>query len=197
MVEFKKVLVVEDEYLVLMGLKSNLEDLGYHNILEAQKGEKAVELALKEMPDLILMDINLPDIDGIEALKRINDRLIVPSIIISGYHESQLVEKAKNVGVFAYLIKPVDKKDLKVNLQICSSRFEEFLELKKDYNDARQALEDRKIIERAKGILMDNNNLKEAEAMATLQKKSQNKNQKLIKVAQDIIKASELLDAGD
>lgn len=194
-----KVLIAEDEYVNLMGLRINLEDLGHEVIGEARDGEEAVKLATELDPNLILMDINMPGIDGIQAIEEINriredaGKEIVPVIIISGYHDQNLVDRANEVGVFAYLVKPVREEELKVAIEVCLARFREFQELKKEYQRVKDSLEARKLIEKAKGILMYRNNLKEDEAMKVLQRKSRDSNKKLVDIAKEIIEADRIL----
>ncbi len=189
-----RVLVAEDEYLCLMGIKSNLKRLGHQLVGDASNGKDAISIANKEKPDLIIMDINMDSMDGIEAIRKINEKLFIPCIILTGYTDDDLIQRAKDVGVFGYLVKPVDANDLKAAIEIAISKFKEFTNVKKELNNVEKALENRKYIERAKGILMDNKGLKEAEAMKKLQKISCKKNIKLIEVAKDIIKANELLN---
>ncbi len=188
-----KVLIAEDEYLNLMGLKSIVERLGHKVIGEADDGKKAIELASKLEPDLILMDINMPSIDGIEAIREINKDTIRPVIIISGYHNQELLDRANEVGVFAYLVKPVDERALQSAIEICLARFEDYSTLKKDYKNVKKTLEERKFIEKAKGILMDRHGLSEHDAMKALQNKSRDKNEKMVNVARKIIAADEIL----
>lgn len=187
-----RIMIAEDEFLVLMGLKSNIEQLGHQVIGEATDGESAVELAIEKKPDLILMDINMPNIDGLEAIKKINEKLFTPSIIVSGYYDEDFIRRATEEGVFYYLIKPIDIKDLKIAINISISRFKEFKKLQHDLKDTKKALEARKYIERAKGILMDRKKLKEPEAMKFLQKLSRNQNKKLVVVAKEIIQADSI-----
>lgn len=187
-----RILLAEDEFLVLMGLKSNVEQLGYHVVGEATNGESAVQLAIEKEPDLIIMDINMPSLDGIEAIKKINEKLFIPSIIVSGYYDEDLIRRATEEGVLYYLTKPIDIKDLQIAINISTSRFEELQKLQHELKDTKKALEARKYIERAKGILMDRNNLKEPEAMKYLQKMSRDHNKKLVVVAREIIQADSL-----
>lgn len=187
-----KILVAEDEYLCLMGLKANINALGHTVIAEATDGIEAVELACKEKPDLIIMDINMPAMDGIEAIKRINKTLFIPSIIVSGYHDEDLIKRATEQGVLCYLIKPIDLADLKAAIQITLARFKEFQALQEELQDTKKSLEARKYVERAKGVLMDRMGLTEPESMKHLQQKSRNENKKLIVVAKEIIKADEV-----
>jgi len=174
MSEELNILIAEDEYLSLMGIHSNLEVLGYNIVGETGDGKEAVKLALEKKPDLILMDINMPSLDGIEAIKKINSELFIPAIIVSGYHDKTLINRAREAGVFGYLVKPIDIHDLKTAIKIALSKYEEFKSLENELNDTKTDLENRKYIERAKGILMDTKNLKEAEAMKRLQHLSRN-----------------------
>ncbi len=189
-----KILLAEDEYLVLMGLKSDLEELGHEIIAEATDGESAVRNALEFKPDLIIIDINMPNMDGIEAIKNINKELVIPSIIVTGYSDRELVERATETGVFAYLIKPVDIKELAPAIDVVMNRFEEFNKVNIELDDTKKALESRKYIERAKGILMDTLDLSEKEAMKKMQQKSQDKNIKILDIAKDIIRVNKIIE---
>lgn len=189
-----RVLLAEDEFLVLMGLKSNVEQLGYHVIGEVTNGESAVQVALEKKPDLVIMDINMPNMDGIEAIKKINETLFIPSIIVSGYYDEDLIRRATEEGVLYYLVKPIDIKDLKIAINISISRFKEFQSIQDELQDTKKALEARKYIERAKGILMDRKNLREPEAMKRMQQMSRDQNKKLVQVAKEIIQADSILN---
>lgn len=192
-----RVLIAEDEYLILMGLKSNLQQLGHTVIAEALDGKQAVAQALEVQPDLIIMDINLPSIDGIEAIKQICCVNPIPSIIVTGYNDKELVARATQAGVFGYLVKPVDVKELQPAISIALARYQEYTQLRQELNSTQKALEARKTIERAKGVVMDRLNLQEQEAMEWLQRKSNNTNRKLLTVAEQVIKASEYLKPAD
>ncbi len=139
-----KVLVAEDEYLILMGLKSNLENLGCKVVGEATNGKELIKLALEKKPDMIIADINLPVMDGLEALRRINEKVFIPTLIVSGYDDEELIDKAKNLGVLGYLIKPIDESDLKAAIEIALSRFEEIKNLKNELEVTKETLESRK-----------------------------------------------------
>ncbi|AFK08134.1 response regulator with putative antiterminator output domain [Mesotoga prima MesG1.Ag.4.2] len=190
------ILIAEDEYIVLRGLKETLTDLGHNVIGEAMDGETFVKLALEKDPDLLIVDINLPALSGIEAIERIGKVKLVPSIIVTGYSSEETVKRANSAGVFNYLVKPVDEKELKPAIEIAMGRFKEFVLLKKELQEQGEALEARKLIERAKGILMDRNGIKESEAMKLLQKISRDKNLKLVVVAREIIEADNTLHYG-
>jgi len=176
-----------------MGIRSSLRSRGHRVIAEASNGRHAVDQALEKKPDLIIMDINMDDMDGIEAIRRVNEQMLIPSIIVTGYCEDDLVKRATNAGVFAYLVKPVDADDLKSAIEVAMARFEEFKQLKEELHGLEQALEARKYIERAKGILMDRQNLREAEAMRRLQEMSMKSNKRMVEVAKEIIDADNLL----
>jgi response regulator NasT len=176
-----------------MGIRSSLRSLGHRVIAEASNGRHAVDQALEKKPDLIIMDINMDDMDGIEAIRRVNDQMLIPSIIVTGYCEDDLVKRATDAGVFAYLVKPVDADDLKSAIEVAMARFEELKQLKEELQGLEQALEARKYVERAKGILMDRQNLKEAEAMRRLQEMSMKSNKRMVEVANEIIEADRLL----
>ncbi|KKK38926.1 Fis family transcriptional regulator [Mesobacillus campisalis] len=187
-----RILLAEDEYLVLMGTKAYVEKLGHQVAGVATDGEKAVELAIEKKPDLVIMDINMPKLDGIDAIKKINETLYIPSIIVSGYHDEKLINRATEEGVLYYLLKPIDIQDLKIAINISLSKFEEFKKLQDELKSTKNALEARKYIEKAKGILMEKMNLKEAEAMKRLQKLSRDKNKKLVVIAKELIEADAL-----
>ncbi|MEA1884009.1 MAG: response regulator [Thermotogota bacterium] len=188
-----KILIAEDEYIVLMGLREALENSGYTVIAQATNGQQAVEFALEHKPDLLIIDINMPILDGIEAIRKINQEINIPAIITTGYNEKELIKRANDAGVFYYLVKPVDEIELKPAIEIVMSRFEEYSKLKRQLKEKEDALESRKFVERAKGILMDKNNIKEAEAMKLLQKMSTSRNKKLAEISKDIIAADKLL----
>lgn len=183
------VVIAEDEILILMGLKSNLESLGCIVIGEATNGKELIDIVLERKPDLIIADINLPILDGLEALEIINKNMDVPSLIVSGYDDEELIQRAIEIGVLGYLIKPVDESDLKASIEIAVSSFEDIKKLKEELDETKEALESRKTIERAKGIVMERLQLSESEAMKFLQKKSRNSNKKIVDVANEIIEA--------
>jgi len=187
------IVIAEDEYIVMMGLKQSVENSGHNVIGIANDGVKLIELALERNPDLLIVDINLPKMDGIKAIEMINRNSILPSIIITGYNSEDFVKRANKAGVLYYLIKPVDEKELNPAIEITMGRFEDFVKMQNEIQEKDKALSERKFIERAKGIIMNRNNLKEREAMKVLQKKSRDSNIKLIDVAKDIISAERIL----
>ncbi|TDX45117.1 response regulator receiver and ANTAR domain protein [Halanaerobium congolense] len=183
------IILAEDESIILMGIKSNIESLGHQVIAQAYDGVEAVKLALEKEVDLIIIDINMPKMDGIEAVEKINEEKFVPAIIVTGYNDEKLISRASRSGAFAYLIKPVDVNDIKPAINIAWARFEEFQKVLSELDSSQKALEARKIIEKAKGIVMDRKGIKESKAMKFLQKKSNDTNKKMIVIAKEIIEA--------
>ena len=189
------ILIADDDSLHVLSLRQQLEDLGHHVVAEAYTGREAVSLAAKHQPDLVLLDIVMPDMDGIEAARRISADRSIPILLISAHSEDSLAQRAGEAGIFAYLIKPVAAEDLRPALLLARSRFDEFQLLRQEVTDLRQALETRKLVERAKGILMRRLHLTEEEAFKRLQKRSQDENLKMREVAQAIITADEMFSA--
>lgn len=185
------IILAEDESIILMGIKSNIESLGHQVIAQAYDGVEAVKLALEKEVDLIIIDINMPKMDGIEAVERINQQKFVPAVIVTGYNDEKLINRASKAGAFAYLIKPVDVNDIKPAINIAWARFEEFKQVLSELDNSQKALEARKIIEKAKGIVMDRKGIKESKAMKFLQKKSNDANKKMIVIAKEIIEADQ------
>lgn len=188
-----KILVAEDEYLCLIGLVNNLKELGHEIVGTAANGEEVVKMALDKKPDLIITDINMPILDGVEAIKKVNEQVSIPSIIVSGYYDMESIERATKQGIFNYLIKPVYVHDLKVAIEVSMSKFEEFKKIRNKLQSTERALEGRKYIEKAKGIIMDRFRLSEAESMKKLQKMSKDNNKKMIDIAKEIINANNIL----
>jgi len=190
-----RILIAEDEFLVLMATKSYVEELGHEVVGVATDGKMAVELALEKKPDLVIMDINMPHLDGIQAIREINKKLFIPTVIVSGYHDEPLINRATDEGVHYYLLKPIDIKELKIAINISMVKFEEWKTMQEKLQSTKNALDARKYIEQAKGIIMDRMNLKEPEAMRRLQKMSRDKNKKLVVIAKELIEADTLFQS--
>lgn len=174
------ILIVEDEPLVAMGISCCLEELHHEVLGTATTGLEALQMAESCEPDLILMDINIPELDGIIVMERLREKKNIPCIFLTGYSDSALIERAAGVNAYGYLIKPVDVHDLEAAIGIAMRRFREM-------DDSRRALADRKLVERAKGLLMDVLGMKEKQAMQFLQKRSRELNRKLPDLAKEII----------
>ena len=188
-----RVAIADDEPDVRSFLQGALTRLGHDVIAVAETGRQLVEQCRAERPDLVITDVKMPDMDGIEAARRVCREGIVPVIVVSAYHDESFVERAETNHVAAYLVKPIKAASLGPAIALVMKRFEEFEELKKETSDLRQALEDRKVIERAKGILMKEAQLDEAAAFRRLQKLASSKSQKLAAVARTIIETAEVL----
>jgi response regulator NasT len=173
-----------------MDLKELLEEAGHTVVGEAADGVKAIELARKHKPDLVIMDIKMPEMDGITAAKIISAEKVAPVLLLTAFSQKEIVEKAKDSGVLAYLVKPVKEANLFPAIEIALSRFQEFAELERELEDVKNSLETRKILDRAKGILMDAYNLSESEAYRRIQQYSMSKRKSIREVAEAIIDAA-------
>ncbi|MGI5835283.1 MAG: ANTAR domain-containing response regulator [Chloroflexota bacterium] len=193
MMDTMRVVIADDESIRLMSLKAQLEALGLQVVGEALNGRQAVDLVIRLKPDLAILDIKMPEMDGLEAAKQIAAQYPIPVIVVTAYSERTLAERAIEAGVFSYLMKPISEEDLLPAILLAKSRFREFQDLTKGISDLKEALETRKLIERAKGILMERRNLSEAEAFRRMQIQSQNENKKLAEIAQAIIMADRML----
>ncbi|MCX6028520.1 MAG: response regulator [Chloroflexi bacterium] len=188
-----RVLIADDESIRLLSLRAQLAALGHRVVAEASTGEEAVALADRWRPDLAILDIKMPLMDGIEAAERITQTRPIPIILLTAYSEAQLVERAAQANISAYLMKPVSEEDLLPAITLALARFKQFQALRQEVADLREAMEARKLIERAKGILMRRLNLTEDEAFRRLQRQSQEGNRKLAQVAEAIIVADQML----
>jgi two-component system, response regulator PdtaR len=188
-----RILIADDESIRLMSLRKQLAALGHRVIAEASNGEEAVALTAATQPDLAILDIKMPVTDGIEAAQQITRVRPIPIILLTAYNEAELVERAAQANISAYLMKPVAEEDLLPAITLALIRFRQFEALRREVSDLREALEARKIIERAKGILVRRLDLTEEEAFRRLQKQSQDSNRKLAEVAEAIVMADRLL----
>ena len=188
-----RILIADDESIRMMSLRKQLVALGHRVVAEASNGEEAVALAAATQPDLAILDIKMPVTDGIEAAQQITHARPIPIILLTAYNEAELVERAAQANISAYLMKPVAEEDLLPAITLALIRFRQFEALRREVSDLREALEARKIIERAKGILVRRLDLTEEEAFRRLQKQSQDSNRKLAEVAEAIVMADRLL----
>lgn len=188
-----RIVIADDESLHLMSLREQLEAIGHRVVGEADDGETALKLLRELHPDFAILDIKLPEPDGIDVAQTIMAERPLPIILLSAYSEGTLAERAANAHVAAYLMKPISQQDLIPAIALANSRFAEFQLLNREVKDLREALETRKHVERAKGILMRRLNLTEEEAFRRMQKQSQNENKKMSEIADAIITADGLL----
>lgn len=188
-----RILVADDEHLIATDLAMTLAELGYFVIGPAIDGEAAVELARGGRPDLALLDIQMPRCDGLMAARMIFEELNVPVVILSAYSDEEYVESAKSAGVFGYLVKPASSNQLRAAIDVAWGRFIRSREDEDEIAGLEQKLEDRRVIERAKWILVARKQVTEEEAMRMLQRQARQSRRKIVEVAQQLLDASELL----
>lgn len=184
-----KVLLADDEPIIRMDLRKTLEKMGHEVIAEANDGESAVELARQKCPDIAILDIKMPKMDGIDAAKIISDEGIAPVLLLTAYSQKDLIERAKDARVYAYLVKPFKESDLLPAVEVAISRFQEIQALRKEVGSLKGALETRKLVDRAKGILMDKYHLSEQEAFRRIQVQSMNTRKSMKEICEAIILA--------
>ena len=182
-----RVLVAEDETIIRLDLKDLLERSGFEVCAEARDGEEAVALARSEQPDVAIMDVKMPKLDGIEAARRILDERPIPIVMLTAYGQDDLVQRAAEAGVFGYLVKPFREQDLVPAIRTARARHEELAALREEAESLAEALAARKAIERAKGLLMTKENLSEQEAFERLRRASQLSGRPLKVVADALI----------
>src|SRR5438552_8228055 len=168
-----RILIAEDETIIRLDLKQLLERAGYDVVAEAKDGEEAVALARSEEPELAILDVKMPKLDGIEAARRILEERPVPIVMLTAYGQQELVSRAVEAGVFGYLVKPFREQDLLPAIAAARARHEELQALRAEAESLAEALSARKAIERAKGLLMEKEGLSEQDAFARLRKASQ------------------------
>jgi len=191
------VIIADDESIIRMDLREMLTNLGYLVIGEVGDGRSAVNLARELRPDVVIMDIKMPDMDGIDAAKVLTEERVSPVLLLTAYSQQELIERAKDAGVVGYLVKPFRESDLSPAIEVAVARFAEFRSLEKEVGDLKLALETRKLVDRAKGILMDSQGMTESEAFRKIQKMSMNTRKPMKEVAEAIILAQQASVGGD
>ena len=185
--ESLRIVIADDEPIIRLDLRKTLENMGHQVVGEAGDGAKAVEVARELKPDIVILDIKMPELDGIDGAKIITTEGIAPVLLLTAYSQKDLVDRAKDAGVFAYLVKPFKEADLLPAMEIAISRYEEFVELENEVTDLENKLDTRKAVDRAKGILMDQYGLKEQEAFRRIQVQSMNTRKSMREIADAII----------
>jgi two-component system, response regulator PdtaR len=186
-----RILLAEDETITRMDLKEMLENLGYAVIGEAGDGQAAVNLARSLKPDLVLMDIKMPGVDGISAARTLSEEHLTPVLLLTAYNAKEFVDRAVDAGVMGYLVKPFAENQLKPAIDVALERWREMRQIEHDLAQTQDVLETRKLVERAKGVLMDSQGLKEAEAFRRIQRLSMNSRKSMREVAEAILLAHE------
>src|SRR6478609_8033748 len=190
-----KVLIADDEKPVAAGLQGQLESLGYDVVAVVNDGHHAIEVCRRALPDVVLMDIEMPKLDGLSAARQIVRDPGTPVIILTAHGHANLIDQAVEDGVLYYLLKPVTSPSLHAALQVAVARAREIRTLRENVNTLELTLRERKVIERAKGILMNRRNLSESEAFRLLQRQSQDRRMPMAKLAESIVQADELLES--
>lgn len=189
--ERTRVIIADDESVIRADLREMLTNLNYLVIGEAGDGESAVNMARQLKPSVVIMDIKMPDMDGIEAASILTKEKIAPVLLLTAYAQRDLVDRAKEAGVVGYLVKPFREQEIVPAIEIALARFGEFRELEKEVGDLNETLETRKLVDRAKGILMDTQGLTEQEAFRKIQKMSMNSRKPMKEIAQAIVLAQD------
>jgi AmiR/NasT family two-component response regulator len=182
-----RVLIAEDEALIRLDLREMLQEEGYDVIGEAADGEQAVALAIDLNPDLVICDVKMPKMDGIAAAAQIADKRIAPVVILTAFSQRDLIERARDAGAMAYLVKPFQKRDLLPAIEMATSRFSEIRALEGEVTDLRERLEARKLIERAKGLLMSKHAMSEPEAFRWIQRAAMDNRNSMRSVAELVL----------
>jgi response regulator NasT len=186
------VLIAEDEALIRLDLSEMLQEEGYEVVGEAGDGEAAVRLTEELRPDLVILDVQMPVLDGISAATQIVQRRIAPVVILTAFSQRDLVERAREAGAMAYLVKPFQKKDLLPMIEMAVSRFSEIVALEAEVSDLSARLEARKVIERAKGMLQTEFGMTEPQAFRWIQKTSMDRRSTMKAVAEGLLSGADV-----
>ena len=182
-----RVLIAEDEALIRLDLREMLQEEGFDVVGEAGDGEQAVALATKLQPDLVICDVKMPKMDGIQAAAQITEARIAPVVMLTAFSQRDLIERARDAGAMAYLVKPFQKRDLLPAIEMATSRFAEIRALEAEVTGLRERLEARKLIERAKGTLMTKHGLSEPEAFRWIQRAAMDNRTSMRSVAELVL----------
>jgi response regulator NasT len=182
-----RVLIAEDEALIRLDLKEMLEEEGYTVVAEVGDGRQAVEQAQAQRPDLVILDIQMPELDGLSAAEQIAAARVAPVIVLTAFSQRELVERARDAGAMAYLVKPFSKNDLVPAIEVARARFTEMTALDGEVRTLEERLETRKVVEKAKGRLMEEQGLTEAQAFRLIQQKAMNERTSMKALAEQIL----------
>jgi AmiR/NasT family two-component response regulator len=185
----RRVLVAEDEALIRLDLVEMLREEGYQVVGEAGDGEEAIKLAAELKPDLVILDVKMPKLDGIEAASQITNDRIAPVVILTAFSQRELVERARDAGTMAYLVKPFNKRDLVPAIELAVSRYSEMQALEAEVATLSDRLETRKVIDRAKGLLMTNQGLSEPDAFRWIQRTAMDRRTTMKAVAEAVVES--------
>jgi AmiR/NasT family two-component response regulator len=192
MAEQLRLVIADDESIIRLNLRETLVGLGYLVVGDAGDGVSAIHLARELRPDLVIMDIKMPKLDGIQAAKVLTEEKIAPVLLLTAYSDRELVERARDAGVVNYIVKPFREAELLPAIEIALARFAEFQDINKELGDLKDTMETRKLVERAKGVLMDTQGLKEQEAFRKIQQLSMNTRKSMREIAQAILLTAQI-----
>ena len=192
-----RILIADDESLIRLDLREMLSELGYDVIGEAGDGRAALDLARKLLPDLVVMDIKMPGLDGIAAAEQLTRERICPVVLLTAYSDQELVERAREAGVVGYVVKPFRPTELMPVIELSLARFEEFRSLEREIGDLKETIETRKVVERAKGVLMETQGLRESDAFHRIRKTSMDTRKSMREVAEAVLLAHEMERGND
>lgn len=189
-----RVLIADDDPIIRLDLMQMLSSIGYTVVAEAEDGREAVEMALAEKPDVCVLDVKMPVMDGIDAAREISDASVAPVVLLTAFSDQEVVERASQAGVFGYLVKPFKPSDLKPAIEVARARFEHSQLLTQQIENLNDRLDARKVIEKAKGVLVTRDGHQEAEAYRLMQKASMNRRISMRAVADMVLEGGKLSD---
>ena len=189
-----RVVIAEDAALIRLDLKEMLEEEGYVVVGEAGDGQRAVELVEEHRPDLVILDVKMPVLDGISAAERIAQARLAPVLMLTAFSQRELVERARDAGAMAYLVKPFTKGDLVPAIEMAVSRYTELAALEREVGDLTQRLETRKLVDRAKGVLQEKYGMSEPEAFRWIQKASMDRRMSMRTVAEVVVSGGDVAE---
>lgn len=184
----RRVVIAEDEALIRLDLREMLEEEGFEVVAEAGDGEAAVALVTEHRPDLAVLDVKMPRLDGISAAERIVAARLAPVVMLTAFSQRELVERAQQAGAMAYLVKPFTKADLVPAVEMAMARYDELVALEAEVGDLRERLETRKLVDRAKGLLQTRHGLDEAAAYRWIQRASMDRRTSMRQVAEQVLR---------
>ena len=193
----KRVVIAEDEAIIRLDLKEILESEGYEVVGETGRGDEAVELVARHQPDLAILDVKMPGLDGIEAARRITSEHKIAALILTAFSQRNLIEDARDAGVAAYLVKPFQRSELIPAIEVAIARFQEHRAIEEEHSrlssevaSLEDKLETRRLVDRAKGVLMDKHGMGEAEAFSFIQKTAMDRRARMSEVAKDVVEGA-------
>jgi len=192
MVNQLRLVIADDESIIRMNLRETLVGLGYLVVGDAGDGLSAIHLARELRPDLVIMDIKMPKLDGIQAAKVLTEEKIAPVLLLTAYSDRELVDRARDAGVVNYIVKPFREAELLPAIEIALARISDFNTINKELGDLKDTMETRKLVERAKGVLMDTQGLKEQDAFRKIQQLSMNTRKSMREIAQAILLTAQI-----